>query len=444
MEHNRALEDTKSLTARDQHCCWHPYTQAMTAPSPLPVVHAQGTKLHLADGSIVLDAISSWWVNLHGHGHAYIAQRITEQLNRLDQVIFADLTHEPAVALAERLTQVLPGDLQRVFYTDNGSTAVEAALKIAIQYWHNKASNTRRRKVVTFRNGFHGETFGAMAVSSKGLFAEPFLPYLFEVETIDPPTPGKEEASLEQFKRLLATNEVACFIFEPHLQGVGGMVPHSTLVLSELIALAKEQDVITIADEILTGCGRTGPYFACEKLGVFPDIICLAKALTGGTVPFGVTVCAEWLFDGFLSTERQKALLHGHSYCGNPVGCVAALASLDLLMTPECDAQRTTIEEQHSAIAEKWVNDERLRRVDIVGTVLAVEFATEDEGYFSDIRDRLLQFYLNRGVLIRPFGNTVHVIPPYCTTAAQLKKIYAVLEESFAFVTEETRRHASR
>lgn len=429
------LERAAELVGRDQTYCWHPYTQHLTALQSLPVVGARGAELFLADGSSLIDGFSSWWVNLHGHGHPYLIERMTHQLNELSHVAFANLTHGPAVELAERLHRLLPGSPQRLFFSDNGTTAVETALKIALQYWYNSDARTKRRRIVAFHHGFCGESFGAMAVSDRGLFSRPFASHLFPVDFIDPPRAGREELSIARMSQLLESGEIACFIFEPTFQGVGGMLPHSAEALSELIRLCREAGVVTIADEVLTGCGRTGPYFASEKLSCYPDIYCLAKALTGGMVPLGVTACSEEIYERFLDADRSKALLHGHSYTGNPLACAAALASLDLLESEECDRQRSTIESHHRQFALKLKGDPRVRRVDLAGTILAIELAVDGKSsYFSKVCEGLSQFYLDRGLLLRPFGNVIHLIPPYCISGDQLGRLYEGVEESLLWM----------
>jgi len=380
---------------------------------PLPVVGAKGAEIYLGDGSSLIDACSSWWVNLHGHGHPYLIEKVEQQLHQLAHVAFADLTHEPAATLAERLHDLLPGHPQRTFFSDNGSTAVESALKMALQA-------TGKKRIVALRGGYHGETFGAMALSERTLFSRPFADHLFEVDFIDPPNSAR---SIEQMKQLLAGGDVAAFFFEPTFQGVGGMRSHSAELLSSLIDMCQREGVLTIADEILTGCGRTGPRFASERLSPHPDIICLAKALTGGFLPLGVTACREELFERFLDADRRRALLHGHSYTANPLACAAALASLDLLVTPECDRQRASIEAAHKQFAAEIAP--HVQRAEVVGTILVVEL--EGDGYFATGSNATTQPFVERGVLLRPFGNVIHVIPPYCISQDQLGKVYEAI-----------------
>lgn len=420
------MEEFAKLVGQDQTYCWRPFTQMEGSPLPLPVVGAREAEIYLGDGRVVIDAISSWWVNLHGHGHPYLIEKMQEQIARLDQVVFADFTHEGAAQLAERLVHLLPATIHRIFYSDNGSTAVETALKMALQYWHNRGE--RRHRLVALSGGYHGETFGAMALSSRNLFSRPFASHLFEVTFVDP-----SEEGLVQLEGLLLREDVAAFFFEPSLQGVGGMATYPVAILDEMIHSCRSAGTLTVADEVLTGCGRTGPYFASSRLKNPPDMICLAKGLTSGTVPLGVTACSEEVYEGFLSSDRSKALLHGHSYCANPLACAAALASLDLLVSERCDAQRRRIEEAHRSVAVRWSQHEEVKRVEVIGTVLAVELR-EETTYFHAMRDSLARHFLSRGVFIRPFGNVVHLIPPYCITAAQLNQVYAAVEESFALV----------
>lgn len=413
------------LGLRDKASIWHPYTQARTAPTPIPIVRGEGARLYTEDGSYFIDGISSWWVNLHGHAHPYIAKKISEQAYQLEHVIFAEFTHPNAVELAERLLEILPGNMSKIFYTDNGSTAIEVALKMAFQFWHNADTNTRKRKVICFNHGYHGDTFGAMSAAGKNAFNKPFWPYLFHVESIDPPFKGSEEKSLNQLKALLQKEDCACFIFEPLVQGAGGMKMHSPEGLSALLALCKEHDVITIADEVMTGFGRTGPLFASEALTQSPAIICLSKGLTGGFLPLGVTACSERIYERFLSFEKEKSLLHGHSYTANPLACTAALASLDLLKTQHCTTQRIAIEQQHRHFQNQYKSHPSLIRCDVRGTILAIEYKTNNKySYFNSFGDELYQYFLQIKILLRPLGQVLYVLPPYCIEESELQTIY--------------------
>lgn len=401
-----------SLTEKDRACIWHPFTQ-MPSADPIPIVRAKGSYLYGDDGQRYLDAISSWWVNLHGHAHPYIAEKIKSQADVLEHVLFAGFTHAPAVELASRLLPMLPGGMSKIFYSDNGSTAIEAALKMALQYWHNQ--NIPKTKVVCFRNSYHGDTFGAMSAAGKNPFNRPFWSLLFEVETIDPPLDGQE--SLHQLQAVLKKNQTACFIFEPLILGAGGMVIYPAEGLNSLIKCCREHSVLTIADEVMTGFGRTGTLFACDQVSEKPDLICLSKGLTGGFLPLAITACREEIFTAFLTP--YPAFLHGHSYTGNPIACSSALASLDLLLEESCLIQRTAIAESHQRFCQAWQQHPKLKRCESLGTILALEYRSE-----TSLRDRLYNFFLNKGILIRPLGNVLYILPPYCIQLNELEYIY--------------------
>lgn len=406
-----------TLSEKDRACIWHPFTQMHMARPPIPIVRAQGVYLYSTEGRRYLDGISSWWVNLHGHAHPYIIEKITAQAKVLEHVIFAGFTHAPAVELASRLLPLLPGAMSKLFYSDNGSTAVEVALKIAWQYWYNQ--KIHKTKVICFKNSYHGDTFGAMSVAGKNAFNKPFWSQLFDVETIDPPLKGQEEVSLAQMHSVIKKGEAACFIFEPLILGAGGMIIYPPAGLNSLMKLCQQNNVLTIADEVMTGFGRTGTLFACEKLDAKPDLICLSKGLTGGFLPLGATACSENIFNAFLSDHLDQAFLHGHSYTANPLACSSALASLDLLLQEVCTLQRKMIAECHQEFCRTWHTHHRLKRCESLGTILALEYAAE-----TTIRDRLYHFLLDHNILLRPLGNVLYVLPPYCINAEELTFIY--------------------
>jgi len=403
---------------------WHPFAQMKTARPFLSIVRGEGTCLYAQDGRPFLDGTSSWWVNLHGHAHPYIRERLQAQAELLEHVTFADFTHPCAIELAERLLPLLPGQMTKAFYSDNGSTAVEVALKMAFQYWHNRDPATKRRTVVCLQHSYHGETFGAMAASGKNEFNRPFWNHLFEVEML-PST-----ASLDRFKHLLNQETVACFIFEPLISGVGGMKLHPAEELNKLIQLCRKHDVLAIADEVMTGFGRTGSLFACDQLQEKPDIICLSKGITGGYLPLGLTACREFIYEAFLSDHRHHALLHGHSYTANPLACSCALASLDLLLLDKCTMQRKTIASSHTAFCTTWRSHPKLKRCQSLGTILILEYHNEVDSYFTLLRDKLYDFCLDRGVLLRPLGNVLYMMPPYCIQPDELEKIYTVISQT--------------
>ncbi|MGF7219019.1 adenosylmethionine-8-amino-7-oxononanoate aminotransferase [Spirosoma lacussanchae] len=423
-----------NLATRDQAVVWHPFTQMQTAPLPTPIVRGAGSVLYGADGREYLDMIASWWVNLHGHANPYIAQRVSEQLSTLEHVIFADFTHQPAVELAERLLAILPAGQAKVFYSDNGSTAVEVALKMAFQYWYNLGQP--RQKVIALEGAYHGDTFGAMAVSGRSAFTAPFTPFLFDVEYLPVPVPGQEEAVLQQAQALFTT-DVAAFIAEPLVQGAGGMVMYEPAVLDELFRMARQQGSLLIADEVMTGFGRTGRLFASDYLTEKPDLMCLSKGITGGTMAMGVTTCTQPIYEAFLSTEKIKTLFHGHSYTANPLACSAALASMDLTLSDDTRDNIDRICQQHAGFVSRLTAHSGVGNVRQRGTLLAFDLLSEGgTSYFNGIRDRAYAFLLDRGVLMRPLGNVLYLMPPYCTTNEQLQYTYTQIEALLTHLAE--------
>lgn len=411
-----------TLSLKDQAIVWHPFTQMQTARPPIPIVKAKGVYLHSEDGRSYLDGISSWWVNLHGHGHPHMVNAIKNQLDKLEQVIFADFTHAPAIHLADKLLTILPKKMSRIFYSDNGSTSVETALKMALQYWFNH-NDLRKTKVISFKNGYHGDTMGAMAAAGPNEFNRPFRKHLFKIESIDPPLKGFEERSLSQLESIVQTGEAACFIFEPLILGAGGMIIYPPQGLNALIECCRQYQVLTIADEVMTGFGRTGPLFACDYLNEKPDLICLSKGLTGGFLPLGATACTEEIYRAFLGNSFQQAFLHGHSYTANPLACSSALASLELL-NEDCSMQRKMIENSHHNFCQRLKMHPKLKRCESIGTILVLEYAVDDSSYFHSIRNYLFTFFLENGILLRPIGNVLYVMPPYCISEEELNQIY--------------------
>ncbi|MBB5437379.1 adenosylmethionine-8-amino-7-oxononanoate aminotransferase [Pedobacter sp. AK017] len=411
-----------SLVNRDAQVIWHPYTQMKNHLPHVPIVRGEGVYLFDEKGKKYIDAVSSWWVNIHGHAHPHIAAKVAEQLNTLEHVIFAGFTHEPAVRLAERLLPLLPGVQEKVFYSDNGSTAVEVALKMCLQYWVNTTKQPRT-KIIAFKDAYHGDTFGAMSVSGRSIFTEPFNPLLFDVEFVDLPN----AQNIEQLKSKInyLSNEVACFIFEPMVLGAGGMLMYEAIYLDQLIETCQKHGILTIADEVMTGFGRTGKYFSTEALQTEPDIFCLSKGLTGGTMPLGVTTCNSKIFNAFLSDDKLKTLYHGHSFTANPVACAAALASLDILLQPETLQNIKRIESRHQIFSESIIGHPKLKNVRQNGTILVMEWQTEgDTSYLNGLRDRLYLYFLERGIILRPLGNILYILPPYVISDEDLAYIY--------------------
>ncbi|HUX66018.1 MAG TPA: adenosylmethionine--8-amino-7-oxononanoate transaminase [Terriglobales bacterium] len=420
---------------------WYPYTQMLGLAPPIEIARAQGAWLEASDGRRYLDAISSWWVTLHGHAHPAIAAAIARQARELEQVILAGFTHRPAEELAERLVGLAPPGLTRVFYSDNGSTAVEVALKMAAQSWQQRGAPQRRR-FVALEHAYHGDTLGAMAVSAASAFTAPFADLLFAAERV--PTAycyrcpvGRRRATcaidcLQPLAQLLAErgDQVAAVIVEPLLQGAGGMIVQPPEFLRGVRQLCDQHGALLIADEVLTGFGRTGTLFACEQAGIAPDILCLSKGLTAGFLPLAATLCTEAVYAAFLQRDRRQTLFHGHSFTGNPLGCAAALASLQLFRDEPVLPRIAAIAAHHAVRLERVRHHPRVGDVRQAGSVAALELADAGAGYLADVGPRLQQFYLQQGVLLRPLGPVVYVLPPYCIQGSELDRIWDVIEAS--------------
>lgn len=420
------MERTTALN-RDKKYIWHPFTQMLTADEPLHIVKAEGTLLYDSNGQTYVDANSSWWVNVHGHGHPYIGEALARQFSQLDHVIFAGATHPQAIDLAERVVTLLPQQLTKVFFSDDGSTAVEVALKMAFQYWFNKQQSKKR--VIAIEGAYHGDTFGAMSIGQRGYFNEPFEHFFFNVDYLPFPDAQQAGIALHRAEELLKTGEIACVMVEPLIQGSGGMCMYSSDWLDQLTALAHQYGTLVIFDEVMTAWGRTGKLFAMNHCWSTPDIICLSKGLTGGTLPLGLTVATEAIYEAFLHPEKTKALLHGHSFTGNALACAAANASLDLFEQPETWEAIEWLEEQHLGFAVVLKSlAPKVKNIAVCGTIIRFELETgEGNDYFSDIRDKAYRYFLDHGCLIRPLGNVVYLNPPYCISGEELKQCYAVI-----------------
>jgi adenosylmethionine-8-amino-7-oxononanoate aminotransferase len=418
-----------NLSSRDSRVIWHPYTQARLSGPPIAIVRGEGVFLYDESGDRYIDAVSSWWVNLHGHAHPYIAEKVSEQLLKLEHVIFAGFTHQPAIELAERLLTILPAGQSRIFYSDNGSTATEVAVKMSLQYWHNKGYH--KNKIIAFQHAYHGDTFGAMSVSARSSFTEAFTDLLFHVIHIPLPVKEKEAETLRVFDEMINEHEgnIAAFIFEPLVLGAGGMLMYEAEVLDKLIKICSANSILTIADEVMTGFGRTGKHFASGYLTVSPDIVCMSKGITGGTMAFGATSCTEEIFSAFLSDDRNKTFFHGHSYTANPIACAAALASMDLLLGEECLQNIQSISASHLGFIRKNQDSRAFKNLRSQGTILAMDIETpEESSYFHSLGTRLYGFFIERGIILRPLGNTLYVMPPYCITKEDLELVYAAIE----------------
>jgi adenosylmethionine---8-amino-7-oxononanoate aminotransferase len=415
---------TSELLARDTAHVWHPYTQHHQAPLPVAVARAEGSWLYDTQGRPILDAISSWWVTTHGHCHPAIVEAIAQQARTLDQVIFAGFTHAPAVELASALAARLPAELTRVFFSDDGSTAVEVAIKLSLQSFANRG--TPRRLVAALEHAYHGDTFGAMAAGARGVFTHMYEPLLFDVARLPDPSEGDTLAALDALLDARG-HELAAVIVEPLVLGASGMRVWDASVLQAMRDRTRAAGVHLIADEVMTGFGRTGAMFACDRAGVSPDLICLSKGITGGVLPLGATVATDDIFEAFSSTDRRKTFFHGHSYTANPIACAAALASL-ALFDDACEVSRARIEAVHTAQLPGFRGVPGVLATRQLGTIAAVELDAP-AGYLSDIGRELAGYAIHRGVLIRPLGNVAYCLPPYCTSNDELTQVYDVIRE---------------
>jgi adenosylmethionine-8-amino-7-oxononanoate aminotransferase len=423
-----------NLIERDRKYIWHPFTPQKNMSKPVAITRGKGSYLIDENNNAYIDAISSWWVNIHGHANEYIAQKIYEQALQLEHIIFAGFTHEPAVKLAERLLNILPGNFSKIFYSDDGSTSTEVAIKMAIQYWwnvrsvHNDQQSTGRRiKLMAFKNSYHGDTFGAMSVSDRSVFTLAFHDILLDVIFIDTP----DENNISSIKAEITKHEssIAAFIYEPLVQGAGGIKMYDATLLDELLYFVQQKHIICIADEVMTGFGRTGKMFASEYMQTKPDIICLSKGITGGVMALGVTACSEKIYNAYVTDDARKTFFHGHSFTANPLACTAANANLDLFEKNNVLAQIENISAQNMAFAAQLKELNGIKNVRALGTILAFEITRGDDVYLNNISQVITAKALEKGVYIRPLGNTVYIMPPYCITDEELEKVYTVLTE---------------
>ncbi len=411
---------------------WHPFTQHALQPDAIEIARGEGAFLYRPDGSALLDCISSWWVVTHGHRHPRIIQAIKDQADTLDQVIFAGFTHRPAEELAKRLLARIGGDLAHVFYSDSGSTAVEVALKMALGFWRNQGA--ARTRIIALEHAYHGDTIGTMSTGARGVFNASYEPLLFDVVRLPFPAQGKEEATLAALADACRTGEAAALLVEPLLLGAGGMLTYAPEVLTAMQAICRQSGTLLIADEVMTGFGRTGTFTACEQAGVTPDILCLAKGITGGSLPLAVTLCTRAIFDAHYSTDRSKTFFHSSSYTANPIACAAGVANLDIWDEEPVAERLATLAEWQSACLARLRDDARFTHLRQCGTVAALDLVTPDAGYLASIGPQLYAFFLARGLLLRPLGNTIYLMPPYCITRDELDGAYAAIGDAAAFL----------
>lgn len=407
---------------------WHPFTQHALHDKMTMIARAQGAYLYTPEGRRIIDAISSWWVVTHGHCHPDIVRAIQTQAQSLNQIIFAGQTHEAAENVAARLLKLVPPNLKHVFFSDSGSTSVEVALKMALGYWHN--IGVRRSRIVVMEHSYHGDTVGTMSVGARGVYNAAYQPLLFDVSRIPFPDPGHEQKTFSALEQACRNDKPAAFIVEPLILGAGGMLMYPPSVLKELKNICDAHDVFFVADEVMTGWGRTGTLFACEQADVAPDIVCYSKGLTGGALPLAVTLCSSKIFDAHYSKERSKTFFHSSSYTANPVACAAAAANLELWDDESVQWRLADLVAMQEKAIENFRNDKRFENVRRTGTITALDLKADDAGYLANVGPQLQAFFASRDVLLRPLGNTIYVMPPYCVTQDDLDEIYAAIAEA--------------
>lgn len=422
-----------NLTERDRQHLWHPYTQHKTAALPIAIKKGKGALLWDENEKEYIDAIASWWVNPFGHSNTFIADAVYKQLTTLEHVLFGGFTHEPAIILAEKLIEILPKNQQKIFFSDNGSTAVEVAIKVALQYFFNKGE--KKTTIIAFENAFHGDTFAAMAASGISFYTQAFQGMFIDVVRIPVPVKGNEEISYSALREVIKHNTCAGFIFEPLVQGAAGMVMYEPETLDTLIQICQENNVLTIADEVMTGFGKTGKTFATDYLVEKPDMMCLSKALTGGTIPMAITTFSSVIFEAFYDDDINKALFHGHTFTANPTGCAAALASLELLQTTAMQENIIRVNKSHLDFQDRIKNHPKVTVTRVLGVIFALEIKTETAAsYYGGLRNKLYNFFIENGVILRPVGNIVYILPPYIISEEQLEKVYQVVENALEIV----------
>ena len=412
---------------------WHPFTQHAVFPEFLKIDHAHGAYLHTVGGQQIIDAIASWWVVTHGHCHPRLQQAAQNQMERLDQVIFAGYTHEPAEQAAQLLVELTPDGLDYVFFSDSGSTAVEVALKMALGYWYH--SGIERQRVIVLEHSYHGDTIGTMSVGERGVFNQPYNPLLFSVETIPFPAQDQQQTLNALESKLSEGDDIAALIVEPLVLGAGGMLMYPHQTLTAMKQLCERYEVLFIADEVMTAWGRTGTIFACEQAGITPDIACYSKGITGGFLPLAVTMCSERIFRSHYSTDRRKTFFHSSSYTANPIACAVAAENLKMWKEPAVKNAVQNVAAMQKMHLETVADSSMFTNVRQTGTIAAMDIRVRDSGYLSQIGTELYLKFQKSGVLLRPLGNTIYVLPPYCVTHEDLEKVYGVITEAVGELT---------
>ena len=420
---------TESLAERDQKHLWHPLTQHKVSGDMLPITKAKGCILTDDNGKEYIDAISSWYTAVYGHCNEIITQKVAAQMQNLDQVVFSGFTHEPAIKLSEELVKILPEGQQKLFFNDNGSTATEIGIKMALQYHYNLGND--RKVMLAFEEGFHGDTFGAMSVSGLSVYNGAFEDHFIRVERIPVPTGDNNAEVLSILKKVVSKHNIAGFIYEPLIQGAAAMKFHDAAGLNEILKFCREHDIILIADEVMTGFGKTGTFFASDQVDEKPDVVCMSKALTAGLLPMGLTSCSLKIYNAFYSDEIGKGLFHGHTYTANPLACSAALAALELLRSEEIQQNISRITQSNIDFANILKGNPKVKNARSKGVILAFELDIETDRY-GNLRNQLFKYFMDRGVFLRPLGNTIYIVPPYVINDKELKKIYEVIECSIS------------
>ena len=418
--------DKMSLKERDKKHLWHPLTQHKLATEMLPIKSAKACTLTDDDGNKYIDGISSWYTSVYGHCNPYITEKVAAQMQNLDQVVFSGFTHEPAIELSEALIKILPEGQQKLFFNDNGSTATEIGIKMALQYHHNLGND--RKVMLAFENGFHGDTFGAMSVSGLSVYNGAFEDHFIKVERIPVPTGDNNQEVIEILKKKISATNFAGFIYEPLIQGAAAMKFHDADGLNEILKICRKNEIILVADEVMTGFGKTGKYFASDYMEEKPDVVCMSKALTAGLLPMGLTSCSLKIYDAFYSDDIAKGLFHGHTYTANPLACAAALAGVELLTSEEIQQNITRIENSNHSFVEKLRSHSNVLNPRTMGVIMAFELDVQMERY-GNLRNKLFKFFMDHGVFLRPLGNTIYIVPPYVIRPEELQKIYEVIEE---------------
>ncbi len=427
------------MLSKDISAIWHPMTQHKTFGPAIHVERAKGAYLYARDatkgGRKIIDGISSWWVNTHGHCHPKIVEAVREQAGKLEQVIFAGFTHDPA----ENLTRALMRSVQRefensegqipehVFYSDSGSTAIEVALKMAIGFHQN--AGQKRHKVIALEGGYHGDTFGTMSTGARGVFNAVYESFLFDVKHVPFPAKGAEAQSLMWLDRWLKKygEQTAAFVFEPIVQGASGMRQYCPSVLKKMVQMCREYGVIMIADEVMTGFGRTGTMYACTQAEIAPDLLCLSKGITGGFLPMGATLATREIYKAFYHEDKAKQFFHSTSFTANSLSCAAAVASLEIWENEPVLTRIANIEAAHRRAAGWYSARPDVADVRVKGSIFAIDVRDDVQGYLSNVGGKIYDFMLENDILLRPIGNTIYILPPYCIKKADLERIYEVL-----------------